>query len=166
VFLEADADPRLAHERFGPVCVLLDLHFLGEGVEAVQAAFSAVSPAPIVVAVTRQPSIDSAVRVLTAGASDYFVLPSDRERLAASIARIVREGSQPAGSPSPATASAEDRLVIDLPAGGLPYDEYEKQIIRHVLDRHRWNRSRAARELRISRPRLLRKIEKYGLRSR
>lgn len=163
MFLEADADPRRAHERFGPVCVLLDLHFLGDGVEAVLSAFGAVSPAPVVVAVTRQPSIESAVKVLTGGASDYFVLPPERERLAASIARIMREESRPAGAPARTPPVAESRFVIELPAAGLPYDEYEKRIIRHVLDRHRWNRSRVARELRISRPRLLRKIEKYDL---
>jgi two-component system response regulator AtoC len=56
-----------------------------------------------------------------------------------------------------------DHLVIDIPAEGHPFDEYERRIIAHSLKRNRWNRSHTARELGISRPRLLRKIEKFGL---
>jgi DNA-binding NtrC family response regulator len=59
--------------------------------------------------------------------------------------------------------SGGERLVIDLPAEGLPFDEYERRIVAHVLEKNGWNRSRTARELGISRPRLLRKIEKYEL---
>ncbi len=60
-------------------------------------------------------------------------------------------------------AQEYDRLVIDLPPEGFPFDEYEKRIIAHALKRNRGNRSHTARELGISRPRLLRKIEKYDL---
>jgi DNA-binding NtrC family response regulator len=56
-----------------------------------------------------------------------------------------------------------DQLVIDLPSEGLSFEEYERRIIAHTLRRNRWNRSHTARELGISRPRLLRKIEKFGL---
>jgi two-component system response regulator AtoC len=56
-----------------------------------------------------------------------------------------------------------DQLVIDLPSDGFPFEEYERRIIAHALKRNRWNRSHTARELGISRPRLLRKIEKFGL---
>jgi two-component system, NtrC family, response regulator AtoC len=56
-----------------------------------------------------------------------------------------------------------DHFVIDLPPEGFPFEEYERRIIAHALKRNRWNRSHAARELGISRPRLLRKIEKYRL---
>ena len=56
-----------------------------------------------------------------------------------------------------------DHLVIDLPPEGFRFEEYERRIIAHALKRNRWNRSHAARELGISRPRLLRKIEKYEL---
>ncbi|HUP20300.1 MAG TPA: sigma-54 dependent transcriptional regulator [Gemmatimonadota bacterium] len=56
-----------------------------------------------------------------------------------------------------------ERLVIDLPSGGVAFDEYERRIVAHVLERNGWNRSQTARELGISRPRLLRKIEKYEL---
>jgi DNA-binding NtrC family response regulator len=56
-----------------------------------------------------------------------------------------------------------DRFVIDLPPEGFPFEEYERRIIAHALKRNRWNRSHTARELGISRPRLLRKIEKYEL---
>jgi two-component system response regulator AtoC len=56
-----------------------------------------------------------------------------------------------------------DHFVIDLPPEGFPFEEYERRIIAHSLKRNRWNRSHTARELSISRPRLLRKIEKYRL---
>lgn len=60
-------------------------------------------------------------------------------------------------------AEEADHLVIDLPSEGLPFDEYERRIIAHALERNEWNKSQTARELEISRPRLLRKIEKYDL---
>lgn len=68
----------------------------------------------------------------------------------------------PAGPPAAGPVSG--RLVIDVPPAGLTFEEYERRIVRYALERHGWNRSRAARELSVSRPRLLRKIEKYGLR--
>jgi len=55
------------------------------------------------------------------------------------------------------------QLVIDIPDDGITFDEVEKQTIDHTLRMTDWNRNQAARMLKISRPRLLRKIEKYGL---
>jgi transcriptional regulator with PAS, ATPase and Fis domain len=59
--------------------------------------------------------------------------------------------------------NGQDHFEIDLPPEGFPFEEYERRIIGHALERNRWNRSHTARELGISRPRLLRKIEKYQL---
>lgn len=56
-----------------------------------------------------------------------------------------------------------DRLVVEVPDGGLSFDDFEKRIVAHFLQRNDWNKSATARELDISRPRLLRKIEKYEL---
>jgi two-component system response regulator AtoC len=55
------------------------------------------------------------------------------------------------------------QLVIDIPKGGVSFEEVEKQLIEHTLRTTEWNKNQAARMLKISRPRLLRKIEKYGL---
>ena len=43
------------------------------------------------------------------------------------------------------------------------FEEVEKQLMEHTLKSTDWNRNKSARMLKISRPRLLRKIEKYGL---
>jgi len=55
------------------------------------------------------------------------------------------------------------QLVIDVPETGVSFEEVEKQVIIHTLRLTHWNKNRAARMLKISRPRLLRKIERYGL---
>jgi len=55
------------------------------------------------------------------------------------------------------------QLVIEVPDDGVSFDEVEKQVIVHTLKLTAWNKNRTARMLKISRPRLLRKIEKYGL---
>ena len=55
------------------------------------------------------------------------------------------------------------QLTIEIPETGVSFDEVEKQVIAHMLKMTHWNRNKAARMLRISRPRLMRKIEKYHL---
>src|SRR5690606_34586797 len=42
-------------------------------------------------------------------------------------------------------------------------EELEKQMIKEGLERTRWNKSRLAKELGISRAGLIMKVEKYGL---
>ncbi len=74
----------------------------------------------------------------------------------------VRRRDEPAAGDRRQTSNGE-RLVIPLPPEGLSFDEYERRIIAAALRRNDWNRSKTARELEISRPRLLRKIEKYEL---
>lgn len=69
----------------------------------------------------------------------------------------------PASRVSRAAEDERNRLVIELPEAGFSFDEYEGRIVAHVLARNGWNRSRTARELGISRPRLLRKIQKHEL---
>lgn len=97
----------------------------------------------------------AAAAALAAGASDFALLPRDRAWLAAAL---LRERDRRHGS-----AGRFGRLVIAIPPGGLRFEEYERWVIEHALARAGWNRSRAARELGISRPRLQRKIARYGL---
>ncbi len=55
------------------------------------------------------------------------------------------------------------QLVIEIPEDGVTFEEVEKQVINHTLKLTGWNKNQAARMLKISRPRLLRKIEKFDL---
>lgn len=56
-----------------------------------------------------------------------------------------------------------EQLVINFTDEGVTFEEVEKQLIEHTLKSTEWNKNKAARMLNISRPRLLRKVEKYGL---
>jgi two-component system, NtrC family, response regulator AtoC len=56
-----------------------------------------------------------------------------------------------------------EQLIIDFPTEGVTFEEVEKQLIEHTLKSTGWNKNKSARMLKISRPRLLRKVEKYGL---
>lgn len=111
-----------------------------------------------VVAASRDPAL--AVPAMLAGAMDFALLPRDSAWL-----EEVREAEAERQSRAVAASAPEghERLVVDVPPAGLPYEEYERRIVAHALEGAGWNRSRAARELGISRPRLLRKIARYGL---
>ena len=54
---------------------------------------------------------------------------------------------------------------VDLGEGSLKerLSEIEARIVRESLIRHRWNKSKAARELGLSRVGLRAKLERYGL---
>ena len=56
-----------------------------------------------------------------------------------------------------------NQLVIDIPKGGVSFEDVEKRLIEHTLSLSEWNKNQTARMLEILRPRLLRKIEKYRL---
>lgn len=57
----------------------------------------------------------------------------------------------------------KDRIVLPVPETGIPFNEVERQVVGQMLTISGWNKSKAARLLHIPRPRLLRKIAKYGL---
>lgn len=59
----------------------------------------------------------------------------------------------------------EDRrqITIDFPPQGLSLTEIEQSIIKQVLNACNWNKTEAAKLLKISRPRLRRILEKAGL---
>ncbi|MDX1622801.1 MAG: sigma-54 dependent transcriptional regulator [Gemmatimonadota bacterium] len=115
-------------------------------------------------------------RPITEDAREFLLeyrWPGNVRELKNVIERAILLGERPeitAGDISPSMRGRRespdgerDRLVIELPDDGLPYDEYERRVVAHALERNGWNKSATARELEISRPRLLRKIEKYGL---
>jgi DNA-binding NtrC family response regulator len=132
--------------------VLVDLDAAGgKGFEAIRRS---VDPGTDVVVLAVSRDAASARPALAAGASDFALLPRDSAWLAATVDRErVRRRAFDRGR----------RLVVDVPPTGLPFEEYEARIVQHALDRAGWNRSRAARELAISRPRLLRMIDRHGL---
>ena len=140
--------------------VIVDLDEAGgaAGIERIRRACDAESAA-CVVAVSRDPAL--ARPAMLAGAADFALVPRDCAWLegvqAAEAAR--RERSLRASAPE-----SRGYLLIDVPAEGLSYEEYERRIVEHALARAGGNRSRAARELEIGRPRLLRKIARFGLR--
>ena len=111
-----------------------------------------------VVAASRDPAL--AMPAMLAGAADFALLPRDRRWLEESRRMEAERRSQAVAAAAP---EGFERLVVDVPTAGFAYGEYERRIVAHALERAGWNRSRAARELGISRPRLLRKISRYGL---
>jgi DNA-binding NtrC family response regulator len=128
---------------------------LDEGEDRIAALARAADPERVIVtvAVSRNPA--HAAAALAAGASEFALLPRDRDWLGAALLRE-RDRLR-------ASAAEPDRLVVEIPLRGLSFEEYERRVVQHALMRAKWNRSRAARELGISRPRLQRKIERYGL---
>ncbi|KPJ52669.1 hypothetical protein AMJ39_07280 [candidate division TA06 bacterium DG_24] len=54
-------------------------------------------------------------------------------------------------------------ITLEVPLEDFSFAEVEKAVIAEILKMNGWNKSKAARMLDISRPRLLRKIKRYGL---
>jgi two-component system NtrC family response regulator len=54
-------------------------------------------------------------------------------------------------------------ILLNLPDDGVSLEELEKDLIIKALDRHKGNQTRAAEYLRITRPTLIYRMEKYGL---
>ena len=65
---------------------------------------------------------------------------------------------------APVEEEADTAMVAELD-GSLKdrIEALEARIVREVLIRHRWNKSRAAKELGLSRVGLRSKLERYGL---
>jgi DNA-binding NtrC family response regulator len=125
----------------------------GKGALAALARASDPGAATVIVAVSRKPSRASAA--LAAGATDFALVPRDGEWLRRTVRR---ERDRRRGS-----ADEPEQLVVEVPRAGLAFGDYEHAVVENALVRSGWNRSRAARELGISRPRLLRMIERHGL---
>lgn len=54
-------------------------------------------------------------------------------------------------------------IILNLPDDGLSLEELEKSLIIKALEKHNGNQTRAAEYLRITRPTLIYRMEKYGL---
>ncbi len=61
-------------------------------------------------------------------------------------------------------APHHERSPFQLPPGGVNLDELERDLIGQALERHRGNRTHAARALGLSRQTLLYRMQKHGLR--
>lgn len=60
--------------------------------------------------------------------------------------------------------SALDRLQLELPDSGISLEGVERELILRALEKCKWNQSKAARYLDISRRTLIYRMEKFGLR--
>jgi DNA-binding NtrC family response regulator len=142
-----------------PVVMIVELDGIerGEGLDRIRRACDPERPVRIVAA-SRDPAL--AVPAMFAGADDFALLPRD-SRWLEEIEKA--EAERRTRAIAAAAPEGHERLVVDVPTTGLSYQEYERRIVAHALERAVGNRSRAARELGISRPRLLRKIARYGL---
>ncbi len=60
-------------------------------------------------------------------------------------------------------ATGASEVLLNLPEGGLSLEELEKDLIMKALEKHKGNQTRAAEYLRITRPTLIYRMEKYGL---
>lgn len=54
-------------------------------------------------------------------------------------------------------------IVVPIPPGGISLADAEKILVKSILKITGWNKSKTARILKISRPRLARKIQKYAI---
>jgi two-component system NtrC family response regulator len=61
------------------------------------------------------------------------------------------------------TAMGVDDIILNLPDDGISLEELEKNLIIKALERHKGNQTRAAEYLRITRPTLIYRMEKYGI---
>ena len=60
-------------------------------------------------------------------------------------------------------AAGASEVLLNLPEEGLSLEELEKDLIIKALERHKGNQTHAAEYLRITRPTLIYRMEKYGL---
>ncbi|MEK6745370.1 MAG: helix-turn-helix domain-containing protein, partial [Nitrospirota bacterium] len=60
-------------------------------------------------------------------------------------------------------AAGATGILLNLPDDGVSLEELEKDLIIKALEKHKGNQTRAAEYLRITRPTLIYRMEKYGL---
>ena len=53
--------------------------------------------------------------------------------------------------------------VVNIPDDGYPLEQLEREVVIEALERKRWNRSSAAKFLKIPRHILIYRMEKYGI---
>jgi two-component system NtrC family response regulator len=83
-------------------------------------------------------------------------------------ASVLRRGATITVSDLPDKLSGARRgvedIILNLPEDGISLEELEKNLILKALEMHKGNQTRAAEYLRITRPTLIYRMEKYGLR--
>lgn len=174
-----------AFHSMRPDVVILDLHLPARGLEVLE---QLKSRGGSVILLIEQDNAETAVRAMQNGAEYFLTRPVDLNHLTAATARVcdkVRLMRQNAllrealdrllSLPWPGKAREMQQLVELLPAdwrkaGGADgrhkpqaLAEVERAHIETTLRFHEGNRTRAARELGISRATLINKIKAYGL---
>ena len=81
---------------------------------------------------------------------------------AADLPDTPRDRAAPAPAPSGA-GRPPGALPFALPEEGLPLEELERTVLLAALEKHDWNRSRAARYLGLTCNTLLYRMQKFGL---
>jgi len=81
---------------------------------------------------------------------------------------IMREGDKISLEDLPVKVRSEQSgqvvtRVVNLPHGGYPLDQLEREVVVEALERNNWNQTSAARFLRIPRHVLIYRMEKYGI---
>ena len=109
----------------------------------------AASGASVVVVVGRG-GLAAGVRALREGAEQFVVRPLDPDHLAAAVARA-------------SEARRWRRIAQEPPYRPRTLDDVERDQIERTLRHHGGNRTRAARDLGISRATLINKIRSYAL---
>jgi DNA-binding NtrC family response regulator len=137
-------------ERVRPDVVIWDGDLrAGEAGGAAVARLRATGAGVVVVAGAAGDGLPAGIRALRDGAEQLVVRPVDPELLAAAVARAAEAGRW-------RRAASEVHRPRTLA-------EVEREQIEHALRHHAGNRTRAARELGISRATLINKIKTYAL---
>jgi two-component system NtrC family response regulator len=82
-------------------------------------------------------------------------------------ASVLRRGNEITRAELPDKLTKEERgvedIILNLPEEGISLEELEKSLIIKALEKHKGNQTRAAEYLGITRPTLIYRMEKYGL---
>ena len=82
-------------------------------------------------------------------------------------ASVLRRGAGISLAELPEKLTAEqtsiESIILNLPEAGISLEELEKNLIVKALEKHRGNQTRAAEYLGITRPTLIYRMEKYGM---
>src|SRR5437870_4100115 len=156
-----------AFDRLRPDVVILDLHLpdLG-GLDVLERLRSQGGS---VILLTGQGDMETAVRAMQLGAEHFVTKPVDLSHLAAATARVCHKVGL--ARQNALLREALDRLLRGAGGAGggdgrhkpLALAEVERVHIEKTLRFHGGNRTRAARELGMSRATLINKLKFYGL---
>ena len=82
-------------------------------------------------------------------------------------ATVLRRGNSVTSAELPDKFKTEttsvEHIILNLPEGGISLEDLEKSLIVKALEKHKGNQTRAAEYLGITRPTLIYRMDKYGL---